>query len=410
MGTTNGRLRDVAQNFSLLYRRSPDLQRVGRLGRAKSALARVACLAWFVLVLPLLSSISVGLLAGEAEPSDAVKIGVLLPPEEPQGQSLREGVLLAQEQLSRNPHPKVELFIRGRVGQWGADAGEAARMVIDDEVTGLVAPPDGAASHLVLQVSGRTGVPVVSLCADSLVSRTGVPWMLRVVPRSAEEAQALFTRLPSANSRKLQHWVALVPDGRAGRELCRDLKQAALSAHCELGAILEVATNLTQFEPTRALALRDHPDAVLVWLRPTLAGGFARSFRAGGFTGILAGPGSLWCADFVATAQQALEGFVLPAIQPTESVAARFRSFQTAYRQRWGHDAGVLAAMSYDAVNVLVRFRELDPHLPARRPPPDFAVAGVTGDLSFDPDGNRIVKLDLLQGHDGTFIPLTGHR
>src|SRR6185369_2546556 len=110
---------------------------------------------------------SISLSGAQDDASNSLKIGLLLPPEEPQGSSVREGALFAKEQASKSVMEPVEVLIRGRVGQWGDDAAEAARMVIDDGAAGLIAPPDGAASHLVLQVSGRTAVPVVSLCADS---------------------------------------------------------------------------------------------------------------------------------------------------------------------------------------------------------------------------------------------------
>jgi hypothetical protein len=80
-----------------------------------------------------------------AAESTVLKIGLLLPPEEPQALSVREGILLAQEQDSKDSGAKVEVIVRGRIGQWGADAAEAARMVTDEEVAGLIAPPDGAA-------------------------------------------------------------------------------------------------------------------------------------------------------------------------------------------------------------------------------------------------------------------------
>ena len=123
-----------------------------------------------------------------AAESHVYKIGVLLPPEEPQALSVREGILLAEAQVNKTGGTNARVIIRGRTGQWGADGVEAARMVTDDGVDGLIAPPDGAASHLTLQVSGRTAVPVMCLCPDSSVGRTGVPWMLRVVPRTEDEA------------------------------------------------------------------------------------------------------------------------------------------------------------------------------------------------------------------------------
>ena len=61
-----------------------------------------------------------------------VVIGLLLPPEEAEAASLRLGVLLAVEDANRAAAPRVSVVVRGRIGQWGADAVEAARMVLDD--------------------------------------------------------------------------------------------------------------------------------------------------------------------------------------------------------------------------------------------------------------------------------------
>ena len=158
--------------------------------------------------------------AGETSADNTnLVIGLLVPPEEPGAASLRDGATLGVELANQSPGPHVRLVIRGRTGQWGADGVEAARMVTDDGALGLIAPPDGAATHLVLQVSGRTAVPVITLSADSSVSQTGVPWMARIVPRTVEEAKTLFTGIHAS------HWVAVIPDGRAGREAARDLNE-----------------------------------------------------------------------------------------------------------------------------------------------------------------------------------------
>jgi hypothetical protein len=173
--------------------------------------------------------------AGETSADNTnLVIGLLVPPEEPGAASLRDGATLGVELANQSPGPQVRLIIRGRTGQWGADGVEAARMVTDDGALGLIAPPDGAATHLVLQVSGRTAVPVITLSADSSVSQTGVPWMARIVPRTVEEAKMLFTGIHAS------HWTAVIPDERAGREAARDLNEAATNSNCSIEKIIEV--------------------------------------------------------------------------------------------------------------------------------------------------------------------------
>jgi ABC-type branched-subunit amino acid transport system substrate-binding protein len=339
--------------------------------------------------------------------SSSLKIGVLLPPEEAQSASIREGVLLAQQQAGKTGN--IEIIIRGRMGQWGADAGEAARMVTEDGVVGLVAPPDGAASHLVLQVSGRTAVPVASLCGDSLVTLTGVPWMLRVAPRTVEEARALFEAIPGLAAHKPLRWAAVVPEGRAGREVSHNLREAASECHAELVGIVEVGNLCTNFDILKAKVLECRPEGILVWLAPIQAGKLASCLRQGGFVGAMAGPGSLESASFVSAAKDACEGFVIPSISRNETSTKLFSSFQTAYRARWGHDADAVAGMSYDAVVVLTYLVQSTFQAATHRFPPDFFEPGVTGQLSFDEQGNRKLTLELLKGHDGKFVRIHGN-
>ena len=257
---------------------------------------------------------------------------MLLPPEEAEAASLRAGVLLAVEHANQAPTPKVTLVIRGRIGQWGADAVEAARMVLDDGAQGLIAPPNGAATHLALQVAGRTAVPVISLCADSSISQTGVPWMVRIAPTTIEEARFLLAGLMAEQSEPPE-WVALVPDGRAGREVSRDLSRAASAAQRKLKRVCEVSSTLTNLESVTAQVLKEQPEGVLVWLDPVQAARLTRSLREAGFAGKLAGPSRCNSPCFLTASAQASEGFLVPAIVLDKPGEARLLSFQAAFRQ-----------------------------------------------------------------------------
>jgi branched-chain amino acid transport system substrate-binding protein len=329
---------------------------------------------------------------------------LLLPPEEAEAASLRAGVLLAVEQANQAPTSSVTLVVRGRIGQWGADAVEAARMVLDDGAQGLIAPPNGAATHLALQVAGRTAIPVISLCADSSVSRTGVPWMVRIAPTTIEEARFVLAGSIGDQSEAPQ-WVALVPDGRAGREISHDLNQAASAAQRNLTRVCEVSSPLTNFESITAQVLREQPKGVLVWLDPVPAGKLTKSLREAGFAGKLAGPSRCNSPAFLAASAQASEGFLLPAIVLDKPGEARLLSFQTAFRRRYGIEADLTAAEAYDAAKLLVHILEKnDPQALPRAFPLTFSLPGVSGDLSFDAEGNRKIALRLLVARQGRFV------
>ena len=298
----------------------------------------------------------------------------------------------------------ARLVIRGRVGQWGADGEEAARMVLDDGAQALIAPPNGAATHLALQVAGRTAVPVVSLCADSSVSRTGVPWMIRIVPTTIEEARFLLAGLKAETPDK-PGWVVLVPDGRAGREVAHDLNQAAAMAKRKLKHVFEVGSSMTNFESFAPQVLKDQPAGVLLWLDPVPAGKLARSLREAGFAGKLAGPSRCNSLSFLASATQASEGFMVPAVVLDAPAEARWLSFQKTFRQHYGIEADLTAAESYDAARLLMHIlRENTPQSLPRAFPLPFSLPGASGDLSFDPEGNRKISLRLLIARRGSFV------
>ena len=151
--------------------------------------------------------------------------------------------------------------------------------------------------------------------------------------------------------------------------------------------------------------LKQHPDAVLLWLDPVTAGTLAKALRAAGFAGTLAGPGRLRSADFAKTAGGATEGLVVPG-PILEKDAAAFQQFTNAFRVRFGHEPDATAAAACDATTLLIHILRQPGGRPAHEVfPIGFSLAGATGILSFDSEGNRKVNLQLFKAQGGQFIP-----
>jgi ABC-type branched-subunit amino acid transport system substrate-binding protein len=361
--------------------------------------------------------------AQEAD-SPPLRIGLLLPPEEAALDSLRQGAQLGLEHANQLAGPKVGLIARGRPGQWGDDGAEAARMVLDDGARGLIAPPGGAASHLSLQVAGRTAIPVVSLCADASVIGAGIPWMVRLSPSTTEEAQKVFSTVASwpppapavstppghavrqtPQRRPISRWAAFVPAGRPGREVGFDLEKAARTTGCLLFRPIEITTNLPDAGPLARQALTNQPDGILLWLDPALAGRLAAALRASGFDGVLGGPGQLQTHDFVKAAGSAAEGLVVPGMVHDAASALVRARFVSDYQDRYHAEPDLSAALAYDAAQLLVHvLREAGPEAPHRAFPLGDVLSGASGNLRFDRDGRRQVTLNLLVCRNGKFV------
>lgn len=349
---------------------------------ARRALLAAAALA------PVLAAYAVA--AGE--PTRSMVLGMLLPPEEPQAVSIRQGALAAVAQANEERGERVRLAVRGRKGAWGSDAAEAARLLEDDGAVALVAPPGGAPSHLTLQVAGRTGVPVVSLCPDTSVTRTALPWMVRIAPSTVDEARAIFAKLP------VRSWLAFVPAGRAGREATHDLVEAARGTGAAVQG-KELVAELMEPSALKGLLSTAGAGGILLWLDPAAAGRLARSARTAGFAGPLAGPSWLASAAFAAEAGAAADGVLLPSFASNGGAARA--AFERKYRELFHAEPDEVAALAHDAVALLIRLtRERGADGARRAFPIGETISGATGLLSFDPRGNRVVSLDIRRFGD----------
>jgi ABC-type branched-subunit amino acid transport system substrate-binding protein len=336
---------------------------------------------------------------------EPLRVGLLLPPDETEAFALQQGAGLAIEHANLAGSREHQLIVRGRTGQWGDDGVEAARMALDDAVQGLIAPPGGAPSHLTLQVSGRTAIPVVSLCGDASVTTAGVPWSVRIVPATTAEAVALFTGLKA--SCDATTWLAFVPEDRAGREAGGDIEKAARLAGHVIAQTVRVPPHVADVSTLYNLFPAEWPHGVLLWIDPEPAGHLIKHLRTVGFNGPIAGPGRLASASFRRAAGSALEGFIVVTPDLDEPALKAMDVFERSYETRYGQTANLTAAMAYDATFLLMRLLESAGNTPVHtRFPLTNIQPGITGPLHFDSNGNRLVPLRLQCYRHGQLQPV----
>ena len=336
-----------------------------------------------------------------------VTLGLVAPPTEPDATSLLRGVQLAVAEANESDQASVGLEVRSENGQWGTVGNDAVTLVCERHVDAIITPSDGAASHLILQVSGRTRVPVASLCSDSSVTEAGVPWAVRVVPRTDQEAEALFAAARRPDRPPL-HWWAVVPAGRPGRAIRRDLETAARLATTLLDRIVDGGEPKTDLASLVHRIVAAAPDGVLLWLSPSQAGTVAAALRAAGYGGRLAGPTALDSPEFFAAAGAAANGVLVTEIRANADFRARAEKFESQYRQRYDAKPDFSAAAAYDAARVLIEtLRRAGNSDGYRQFPIALPTVGVTGVLHFDNSGNRTDPLQVLSCQKGRFVPIS---
>ena len=333
-------------------------------------------------------------------------LGLIVPPSEPDAASLRRGAQLAVAEANENGQPPVGLEVQGESGQWGTVGNDAVVLVSNRHVDAIITPSDGAATHLILQVSGRTRVPVASVCSDSSVTAAGVPWAVRVVPRTDRQAEALFAAVQPADRPPL-HWWAVVPADRPGRAVRRDLTRAAQLTATPLDRIVEGGEPKTDLASLVNLVVGAAPGGVLLWLPPAQAGTWAAALRTAGYAGSLAGPGPLDSPAFVTAAGPASSGVQVAEFRADAGFRARAEEFKRRYRQKFATEPDFSAATAYDAARVLIEtLRHAGAGAGYRQFPLALPTPGANGVLHFDNSGNRTDPLQVLTCQQGCFIPL----
>jgi len=364
-------------------------------------------------ILSLLGVFAASLHAAEPEStSPPLCFGFLVPPDEPDSVNLRLAAEIAAEVKVDSGAPPARIIVRGGIGQWGDDASEAARLALDDAVQALITPPDGTASHLVLQVAGRTALPVVSLCPDTSVIGSGIPWLVQIVPDTRCQATALMRELQSKPSSSTT-WHALVPQQRPGREIARDLRTAA-----EAFPSISLTTTETPAHPKRApdwviRLARLQPPVVLLWLDAEPAAQFVSWLRQNGYSGILAGPERLRSDRFLRAAGSHAEGLIVPSTMTCATGNPSFDPFTLKHLARTGTPPPPLAGYTHDAVLLLRTLNSLQLRSNSGAPP-SFEklppIHGMTGTMTFDATGRRQMNLTLSVCKEGQWTRMNSLR
>jgi len=335
-------------------------------------------------------------------PGPEIRIGLLAPlqgPRKAEGEAVRQAAQMALEDEAANPLPdgrRLTLVARDETGLWGRASSEIVRLVFDDQAVALITSAEGSAAHLAEQVGNRVGVPVLTLSSDSTTTQINIPWLFRIVPNDAVQAQAIAEDI--YRQRAFQKVLLIAEhnhDGRVGRE---EFEKAARRLQAPPAEHLEVTTSLGAVDSWLAEIRARRPQAIVLWTSAETA---AR---------LLEGIGQVESPTAIYVCRKALEeAFTKIADRQkgqgiwfvtsgTGSPTAPGKDFQARFRARVGTAPSLAAAEVYDAVRLVAAgLRQSGPNRARLRDSlarvRDFA--GVSGTISFDGAGNNRAEVAL---------------
>jgi branched-chain amino acid transport system substrate-binding protein len=336
-----------------------------------------------------------------------IRLGLLAPlagPRQAEGEALRHAAEMAIEEENTTPLPggrRLALITRDESGPWGRASGEIVHLVFDDQALALITSTDGGSAHLAEQIGNKIGVPILTLSSDTTTTEINLPWIFRLGPTDAMQAQAFARDIYS--ERKLRRVALLTQndhDGRVGGE-------AFQKAAREMNAPTPVEVTVEPEKPgenTFSAELQG-TQAVVIWSDAATANFLVPRLRellpsaplylprkaAQGNLSALSPPHCQACGSPDA-------GIWTTNAPDAQSVP--HEGFAQRYRQRYGAEPGIGAAQAYDAVRVLAAsLRQSGPNRARLRD----ALAGVSnftgasGIISFDHAGNDLAPATLVR-------------
>jgi branched-chain amino acid transport system substrate-binding protein len=335
-----------------------------------------------------------------------IRLGLLTPlagPRQAEGEALRRAAEMAIEEENATSLPggrRLTLVARDESGPWGQAATQIVHMVFDDQAVALITSAEGGSAHLAEQIGNKIGVPILTLSSDTTTTEINLPWVFRLGPTDAMQAQA-FARDIYQN-KKLQRVILLGQDDHDGRAGAEEFIKAARELSSVEPTQIVIEPGIFAEETTgKALA---NAQAVVIWTDTATANRLAARVR------------ELQPAAPLYLCRKAAEGESSGESQPPcpacssqdagQWIAAAPESrqvwagFSQHYRQRFGAEPGIGVAQAYDAVRLLaVSLRQSGPNRARLRDTlaEVSGFSGASGVISFDHAGNDTSQVMLLK-------------
>jgi len=282
------------------------------------------------------------------------------------------------------------------VPPWGMLSDAAIRLMLDDEAVAVITSTSGADTHLCEQVGNRIGVPVLTLSSDPTTTQIDIPWIFRVGPSGAQQAQWIAKDIYSV--RKLRNVLLITQQDHEGNLAVQSLKQAATALGARTPNVIALDESPPDLEPIMKKIENDPPQAIVIWTNSSTAALFLHALRIAGLKTLcyLSQDASSELHDVPTSEFIAGEAWTTAK----DDEPANRRSFTARFRQSTGVAPSLVASETYDAVILTVHaLQAAGPNRARIRD--ELAAAthydGVSGKIVFDREGNDRATLHLVQ-------------
>jgi len=291
---------------------------------------------------------------------------------------------------------------------WGASSTVLPKMLFNDNCWAVLGSIDGQSTHIMIRVSLKLEVPILSAGAtDRTVPETRIQWLMQTFPNDRQQGYALANYV--FRELKLKRIGVLRTQtryARIGVGVFNDL--ARRIGH---QTVLEVKFERGDTDFTRQLKMLQDAklDGVVLWSEAPEAGLILKQMRALGMNQPVFGSSRTAYAKIIEIAGPAAEGYVAAcAMNPTRN-DPKWIAFRDKYRQKFNEEPDPYAPFAYDGMNTLINAIQKTGLNRGRimevlRKHMNTEMDGAAGHYVFDYTLNNIAPITLGRVKDGKFV------
>ncbi len=301
---------------------------------------------------------------------------------------------------------EVVILIEDNEAKAESSVAVATRLIVEEEVLAIIGPQASKQAVPTGQVANDRETPMISPWSTNPDTTFNRPWVFRAAfldPFQGPVVAGFVQDEFGAETAAVLYDVASdYPKG-----LAENFRDAAIANGMDVVAFESFTTGDTDFSSQLTNIIAENPDVIFTPQYYNEVPLIVQQARELGYEGPIVGSDSWGTADLLELCGDACEGLFFSTHYAPDIATEVGQTFIQAYEERYGYKPSDVAALTYDAFNIL--FKAIEDANSLERADVRDALAqielfeGVTGLMSFDEQGDPIKCAVIIQIKDGAF-------
>jgi branched-chain amino acid transport system substrate-binding protein len=295
----------------------------------------------------------------DKEPGFVLKIGAILPltgSAASYGQNSLDGATLAMEQINAGEVlPGLGLKIAIESQDSGGNASKAVsayqKLRTLSKVDCIIGDVVSTATLAFAPLVNSDKVPLISPASSAPAITQAGEYIFRVWPSDAFEAATLFKYISTKHYSKT---AVIFVNNDYGLAVVDSLNRALQGASLALGIRESFTPRSTDFRSQLQKVVSSDADSLIILAYPDDARPLLRQARESGIKVPIIGTSAL-ADEAMLKSEPAAEGIVLSHPKDPDATLPQVKSFQEAYKKRFGKEPGLASDRGYDCVVLLAQ-------------------------------------------------------